>query len=105
MPKGTRPASTASKTYYTNDEVTGVDGKTKLVDPAQTRNYVGDQGAAKVAKGKSTDVVSSSDAQETPAAKRIRLKKAMDDENDELVGKVKSAMGKRGGPLVQSNYE
>lgn len=99
-----RGPSSASKTYYKNDEVTDSSGKTKTVDPSQTRNYVGDQGAAKVAKGKSTDVVKSSDEQETPAAKRIRQKKAMDDENEELYGKVKKAM-KKGDATNRLNYD
>lgn len=75
-----------------------------------TRISVGDQGAEKLRESRKTmtqrdDMVSSSDEQETPTQRRVRQKKAMDAENDELLGKVKSAMTKRGGPLVQSNYE
>lgn len=105
MPKGTRPSSTANKTYYKNDEVTGADGKTKMVPPSQTRNFVGDDGAAEVAKAKTTDApVSSATDRQTPQQKKAAAKAARDKFDAELVDKVKNATAQRGGALVRSNY-
>lgn len=108
MPKADRRRY-GSTTLFKQDTVTDANGKPKYVPESEVRNYVGDQGAAKLKESRKTksqkdDVVSSSDAQETPAARKARLKKAMDDENDELIGKVKTAMTKKGGALQSSNY-
>ena len=100
-----------STSMFTNDQVSDPStGKSKYVPNDELRNSVGDQGADNIKKARTTktqadDIVSSSDAQETPHDKRIRLKKAMEAENEELLGKVKSALSKKGGATSRSNYE
>ena len=109
MPKTATPRRRyGSTSMFKNDEVYDPStGKSKYVPNDELRNSVGDQGAEAVAKARTTkaqkdDIVSSSDPQETPSAKRIRLKKAMDDENEELYGKVKSAL-KKGSATTATN--
>lgn len=110
MPKGTHRSSSASTSLYTNDDVTDSKGKSKSVPASQTRNFVGDQGAAKVAAARKTvsqddDSVSSAAAQDTPTQRKAKRKKAMTDDTDELYGKVKTAMTKSGGPLARDSYK
>jgi len=111
------PKSNSSRRRYaetsllTSNIVTDpVTNKRGHVTDEQTRIAVGDQGAQKLRDSRKTmtqrdDLVSSSDPQETPVERKVRLKKAMDNENDELISKVKSAMSKKGGPLQRSNYD
>lgn len=112
MPKSATPRRRYGETsLQTSNIVTDPStNKRKHVTDEQTRNAVGDQGAEKLRESRKTmtqkdDLVSSSDKQSTPAERRAAAKAAMDKENDELVGRVKKAMGKKGGPLMQSNYD
>lgn len=111
MPKTATPRRRYGETsLLTSNIVTDpATGKRGHVTDGETRNAVGDQGAQKLKDSRKTmtqrdDLVSSSDEQETPAAKRIRQKKAMDDENEELYGKVKKAM-KKGDATNRLNYD
>lgn len=114
MPKTYLPRNKtyASKSLFTDTPETenmGSDSSQtrKSVKGADARNVVGDQGVAKL-KREGRGVATPSAKQETPtemSARKAAQKKAMDDENDELVGKVKKAMSKPGGAGARANYD
>lgn len=97
----------ASKSLFSDEPQTETFNGAGPASGAPARNIVGDQGVDKL-KAQGRGVATPGEDQLTPnemAAKKAKAKADMEAENADLVGRVKKAMGKRGGPLVQSNYE
>ena len=115
MPKTNtkRNLSYAAKSYLSEEpESSSFNGRDsvqtrKSATGADPRNIVGSQGVDKL-KREGAGVATPSDKQLTPnemAAKKAKDAAAEEEFSQGLYKSVKKAMTKKGGPLMQSNYE
>lgn len=107
MPPRNPPSNRyASKSYLEDEPEVGALGSAPN-PKTPARNVVGDQGVAKL-KAKGRGIATPADDQDTPTQvsdKRAAAKKKMEDDNEDLLGRVKKAMTKSGGPLSRSSYD